>query len=180
MIGASNGDWRQRMERLQGHLAELERSAPPELRDGLRQLVQTILQFHAAGLARLTELLAQSGEVGQAILQACALDELAGNLLLLHGLHPWDLEKRLRWALNQLRPRLLAEGASAALVSVADGTAVLHLDCPSQVAVEHLHLLIEEVLTAVAPEVERVDIQASENRLALIPLPLVGQEETQR
>ena len=174
------GDWRQRMERLEEHLAELECSAPPELRDGLRQLVQTILQFHAAGLARLTELLAQSGEVGQAILQACALDELAGNLLLLHGLHPWDLEKRLRWALNQLRPQLLAEGASATLASVADGIAVLHLDCSSQVALDHLHILIEEALRAVAPEVERVDIQATENRLALIPLPLVGQEETQR
>jgi hypothetical protein len=177
MTGASNGDWRQRMERLQEHLAELEHSAPPELRNRLRQLIETILQFHGDGLARLTELLTQSGKVGQAILQACALDELAGNLLLLHGLHPWDLEKRLRWALNQLRPRLLAEGASAGLVSVADGTAVLHLDCPSQVAVEHLHLLIEEALRAVAPEVERVDIQATENRLALIPLPLVGQVE---
>jgi hypothetical protein len=179
MSGAVNENWRQRMRQLEEQLTTLERSTTPEVQDQVRQIVQTLMALHGAGLAQVTKRLADGGETGQAILQACARDELAGTLLLLHGLHPWDLDTRLRWALSQLRPQLLAEGSSVFLISAKDG--VVRLGVASAPGEERtvstrLRSLLQKALLAVAPEVAVVDVEArAAPPSTLIPLPLVGE-----
>jgi hypothetical protein len=82
----------QHLERIESLVAQLEASSDPAAQAAAREMVRALLELHATGLAKILELLSQAGDGGQATLEACAHDELVGNLLLLHGLHPEGLE----------------------------------------------------------------------------------------
>ena len=63
-------------------------------------------------------------------------DELVAHLLLLHGLHPVPVRERVRGALDEVRPYLVAHGGGVELLGVADGVVRLRLEgacngCPS-------------------------------------------------
>src|SRR5579884_3940128 len=62
-----------------------------EARSLCAELVQVVMEFHAAGLERMLSIVLQQ-ENGPAILASFAGDDLAANVLLLHGLHPDDLQ----------------------------------------------------------------------------------------
>src|SRR5205085_6265147 len=117
-------------------LREAERLADPAARARLQEVVQAVLDLHGAGLERLLGHLAEAGEAGRAALDACARDDVVGGLLLLHGLHPLDLEARVRQALDAVRPALRAHGGNVALLGVRAGLVRLRLQgscdgCPS-------------------------------------------------
>src|SRR5205823_4298456 len=112
-------EFQARLQRLEALLTEAERN--PTAQDRTREIVQAVLELHAAGLARMVEHLAAAGEAGRSVLDAWAADEVAAGLLLLHGLHPQDVEARVRQALDHVRPSLRAHGGSVELVSVSDG-----------------------------------------------------------
>src|SRR2546421_6044964 len=78
------------MQRVEALVAAVEQGKDPAARLAAQDLVPTLLDVHAAALARLLEFLPEAG------LDACAADELVSHVLLLHGLHPWDLETRVR------------------------------------------------------------------------------------
>ena len=75
----------QDIERL---ITEIEATADPATRTGVRQLVEAILEFHGSGLARMVEL------AGEGVVRSFARDDLASALLLLYGLHPESFEAR--------------------------------------------------------------------------------------
>ena len=66
--------------------------------------MQAVLGLHGAGLERILT------HLDDATLDACVRDEIVGGLLLLHGLHPLELEERVREALEQVRPTLQLHG----------------------------------------------------------------------
>src|SRR4051812_7470000 len=88
-----------RMQRVEELVGEIERTADPATRAAAQEVVGALLDLHASALARLLGFLADAGAPGQAVLDACVGDELVGNVLLLHGLHPQDLPTRVRQAL---------------------------------------------------------------------------------
>src|ERR687887_1661189 len=76
-----------------------------------------------------------------------AEDELVSHLLLLHGLHPLDVESRVEQALDEVRPYLHSHGGDVELLRIEDGVARLRLEgtcngCPSSSAT--MRLAIEE------------------------------------
>lgn len=171
-----------RMQWLEQQIEDLRRSAGPELQADVQRMVQTILDFHAAGLTRLLDLVAASGEPGRGILERCAHDELASNLLLLHGLHPWDLTARVRFALDGIRPQLHAQGVQVFLLSANEAAVVLRLLVDSgSGAANHsqLQAVVAETVAAAVPEVSRIEFEEAPVRPLLFPLPLidVGKQE---
>jgi Fe-S cluster biogenesis protein NfuA len=103
-----------------------------------------------------------AGADGAVIRDAVARDELVGNLLLVHGLHPSDVEARARGALDTLAERLASHGARAELARVDGGVARVRLygkngGCGS--STETLRRTIQESLMAVAPELDDVDVE---------------------
>ena len=64
----------------------------------------------------MLDLAAQAGESGQAFVERCARDGLVSSLLLLHGIHPVPVERRVAEALERLRPRLRSSGGDVELV----------------------------------------------------------------
>ena len=86
---------RRRIEHLEALIQDLERLPDPAARDQARELVQALLEFHGAALARLLERIAGMGEPGHALIAALAGDDLVSSLLLLYDFIPLDLETRV-------------------------------------------------------------------------------------
>ena len=163
-----------RLQQLERRIQELDSGAGPGERDRLHELIQTVLEWHGAALARLLELISHAGESGRQILEDAGQDELVGSLLLLHGLHAQDLESRVGQALDQVRPFLHSQGADVELTAIAEDAVRLRLQ-PSggsyPATVQTLRAAIEEAICAAAPDVYHVEVvDGSPSRLPLLLL----------
>jgi Fe-S cluster biogenesis protein NfuA len=134
-------------------------------RERTTELVQAILEMQGAALERLLELIYDSGPDGQAVIDRLGEDPLVSNLLLVHGLHPLDLETRVRNALEAVKPRLGLHGGSVELIGVtSDGGIKLRLEgncngCPSSRVT--LKSSIEEAIYAAAPDVTGMEVEGA-------------------
>jgi len=113
-------DFQIRTQRIGELVQSLERIADPATHSAVKELVQLLMDLHGAALERTLEIVFQSGEAGTGVIDQLAHDALVSNLLILYGLHPDDLETRVRRKLDQIAPSLRKMGASATLIS-ADG-----------------------------------------------------------
>lgn len=101
-------------------------------------------------------------------------DELLSHLLLVHDLHPVDVETRVRGALDDVRPYLGSHGGDVELLAVEDGVARVRLGgtcngCPSSSVT--LRNAIEEAIMRAAPELEGVDAEGvTEPQPALVQI----------
>ncbi len=150
------------LQRLDALLREVERFPDPAAQSHTRAILRAVLDLHGAGLERLLAHLEEAGEAGRAALDACARDEVVGGLLLLHGLHPLDVEARVRQALEGVRPYLRSHGGNVELLAVGDGTVRLRLQgschsCPSSAVT--MKQTIEEAVLARAPEVTAIEVE---------------------
>ncbi len=78
----------------------------PAVRAKVTAIVQGLLVLYGEGLARMMAAVQERGDppAGAQILSAFAADELVSHLLLLHDLHPVDVETRVTRALDDVRP----------------------------------------------------------------------------
>lgn len=116
-------EFRGPVERLEALLHEAERF-PDAARVHIRAVVEAVLDLHCAGLEKMLATIADSPASGNELIDELAGDALVSDLLVLHGLHPLDLEARVRQALDVARPQLRG---SVELVSVRDGVVRLHV-----------------------------------------------------
>ena len=91
-----------------------------------------------------------------------AADPLVEGLLLLHGLHPLDVDARIQRALDQVRPYLGSHAGGVQYLGVTDGVARLRLEgschgCPSSTVT--VQLAIEGAVQDAAPEVTEVVVE---------------------
>jgi len=145
---------REASERIDALLDELAASAPPAVAERTTELVQCVMTLYGAGLERVAawaERLAPDG------LRDLAADDLVGGLLVLHDLHPDDVDTRIQRALDGVRPYLgsHAGGVTYAGVDTA-GVAHLRLEgscdgCPSSALT--VRNAIEQAVLAAAPDV---------------------------
>ena len=91
-----------------------------------RELVRSLMGFYGAGLERITEIVFKKGDAGREILDELSRDELMGSLLAANGLHPLDLEARVRRAVERLHPRVRSLD-TVELLSVEEGVIRLRL-----------------------------------------------------
>jgi hypothetical protein len=89
-----------------------------ESREAAHELMEAIMQLHGAGLERMMEIAFDAGESGRALIRRFAGDSLAASLLVLHGLHPDDLETRVQQALGKLHGKAELMGAFEGVVRV--------------------------------------------------------------
>ena len=167
----------QQLARLEVQLRQLAQAADPAAQAEARELVQTVLDLHAAGLGRLLEIVAGSGESGRAILDAVGRDHLAGSLLARHGLHPVSLESRVREALEKVRPFLESQAAGVELLALAEDAVRLRVrqaEGKYPASRQTLCAAVEEAIAAAAPELVLVEFVGDEAVVFPMPLPLVS------
>jgi hypothetical protein len=109
-----------RVQRIQELVHKLEAIPDEDSRNTAHTLVQAILELHGSGLERMLEIVFESGESGQANIRRFAADPLVASLLVLHGLHPDDLNTRVLHVLNKLQGK-------AELVGVFEGSVRVRL-----------------------------------------------------
>lgn len=123
------------------------------------ELIRLLVGFYGDGLARIVAVLAKHDQAGAAILTALTDDPLVESLLLLHDLHPLDVDARVQRALDQVRPYLGSHAGGVEYLGVTDGVAKLRLEgschgCPSSTVT--VRLAIESAVMNAAPEVSEV------------------------
>jgi Fe-S cluster biogenesis protein NfuA len=135
----------------------------------VQEIVQSLLEYHGMGLARMFEPVKQAGAAGQTILAAWANDDVVRGLLLLYSLHPMSLEQRVRQALDQVRPYLRSHGGGVELVGVSDGLVRLRMQgscqsCPSSALT--LKGAVEASVYQYAPDVTEIRVEGLEEDTA--------------
>jgi Fe-S cluster biogenesis protein NfuA/nitrite reductase/ring-hydroxylating ferredoxin subunit len=92
-----------------------------------QECLESVLAFYGHGLKRILEIVANSGAGGQKIYGDLIHDHVVRGLLLIHDLHPVDIETRLREALDKVRPYLKSHGGNVELISLKNEVAQLRL-----------------------------------------------------
>src|SRR5688572_30758412 len=151
---------RERVGRIETLLEEIESFEDPEARAKTAEMVQALLELYGEGLGRIVESVGRLG--GEDLKDELLGDELITHLLLLHGLHPVDVETRVLGALDEVRPYLESHGGNVQFLGIGDGVARLRLEgscdgCPSSTMT--LKLAIEEAVQKAAPELEGVEAE---------------------
>jgi Fe-S cluster biogenesis protein NfuA len=118
---ARNSDLQNKIQRIGAIVEQLELMADPNSRALAKDLLESLMALHGAGLERILELASESGKDGEVFIKKCGGDELVSGLLLIYGLHPDDLATRVGRALEESRPFLESHAAHAELKSIAEG-----------------------------------------------------------
>src|SRR6185295_3635779 len=77
-------------DRIEALLAEVRALGEPRARETAEELVRLLMELYGAGIERLLEIVdeAGAGELFDRFVQ----DDLVASLMILHGLHPQDIE----------------------------------------------------------------------------------------
>ncbi|HUJ07887.1 MAG TPA: NifU family protein [Streptosporangiaceae bacterium] len=148
----------ERVEELLGAL----RAADPMAAATAEELVGLLVGLYGEGLEHVMSVLADHDQAGSDIMAALTADPLVESLLLLHDLHPLDVDARIQRALDKVRPYLGSHAGGVIYLGVSDGVARLKLEgschgCPSSVVT--VRLAIEGAVMEAAPEVTEVSVE---------------------
>ena len=161
-----NAAVRDRLTRLDGLLEQVEAIPGPSGQVAL-EAVSALAEVYGEALARVVAYASGTPALTQAMID----DELLGHLLVLHGIHPDPVQRRVTRALDQLRPALQERGGDVELSSIDHGVATIHLSIKGCSSAGVEDAVREAVLTA-APELSDVrPAPADGNRdTAFVPL----------
>ncbi len=167
----------QRLASIERLLGEIESGADPSLRTTVRELIQLVMDLHGEGLDRILELIRVAPDGGESLIQKVGRDELAASLLVLHGLHPLDLEARVALALDKARSRLRAHEGDVELLGIQEDGAVrlrLHANghgCGS--TAEALKKIVEDAVYQGAPDITALVIEGAGAKQDFVPLEML-------
>jgi Fe-S cluster biogenesis protein NfuA/nitrite reductase/ring-hydroxylating ferredoxin subunit len=151
--------WRSAGDRIQT-LLDASAGSGTVVRERTEQLAAELTDLYGAALERMVSIVAESAPelVGE-----FAADELVASLMLVHGLHPYGVERRIEDALDSVRPYLGSHGGDVTLLEVADDVVRLQFagsckSCPSSAVT--LELAVEDAVRAAAPEITSIEVVA--------------------
>jgi Fe-S cluster biogenesis protein NfuA/nitrite reductase/ring-hydroxylating ferredoxin subunit len=156
-----DAQWRTAGERIQT-LLDASSSGGAVGRERAEQLVREVTDLYGAVLERMMDVaLAADPDLADRF----AADDLVASLLLVHGLHPHDVERRVSDALDSVRPYLGSHGGDVSLLGVDDGVVRLQFQgscksCPSSSVT--LELAVEDAVRAAAPEITSIEVVAAD------------------
>src|SRR6476661_7722457 len=165
-----DAQWRTAGDRIQT-LLDASAVGGAVARERAERLVGEVTDLYGAGLERMLRIAVAADP---ALVDSFVADDLVASLLLVHGLHPHDVERRIEDALDSVRPYLGSHGGDVHLLEV-DG-AVVRLQfagscksCPSSSVT--LELAVEDAVRAAAPEISSIEVVAAEAEAtpAMIP-----------
>ncbi len=168
----NDAQWRTAGDRIQA-LLDASAAGGPTAHERAVQLVGEVTDLYGAALERILRI-AVSADARMA--ERLAGDDLVASLLLVHGLHPHDIHRRVEDALDRVRPYLGSHGGDVALLETAEGpdgfTVRLQFagsckSCPSSAVT--LELTVEDAIRAAAPEVTAIEVAAPDSGPPVIP-----------
>ena len=161
-------DFQERVARIEKLVQELDSCADGRLREEARELIQALMELHGAGLERILEIVNISAG-GAELIRSIGHDELLSSLLVLYGLHPEDLETRVRRGIDKVRAHIRSRGVSIEVVAIAEDNVRLEITGPSS---DELVEVIRRALLETAPDAANVEIIGGERTRSAGFVPL--------
>lgn len=158
--------WRSAGDRIQT-LLDASASSGTVGHERTQQLALELTDLYGAALARIVTITA---EEAPELVDRFATDELVASLMLVHGLHPHGVKRRIEDALDSVRPYLGSHGGDVALLDVVDGQdgPVVRLQfagscksCPSSAVT--LEFAVEDAVRAAAPEIAAIEVVTADS-----------------
>jgi Fe-S cluster biogenesis protein NfuA/nitrite reductase/ring-hydroxylating ferredoxin subunit len=162
---ADDAQWRTAGDRIQT-LLDASAAGGAAAHERAEQLVREVTDLYGAGLERM---MAMAVAANPELAETFAADDLVASLLLVHGIHPHGVERRVADALDTVRPYLGSHGGDVHLLEVAGDsdnyTVRLQFSgscrsCPSSSVT--LELAVEDAVRAAAPEISAIEVVAPE------------------
>ncbi len=142
-------------DRIELLLDELRSSLDQRAWERVEEAVGLVTSLYGGGLERVLELVSDDD------VKRFLDDDLVGSLLILHGLHPLDLEARVLAALDSVRPYMESHGGAVEVLEIDEDQGVLHVrmlgscdGCPSSSVT--LQLAVKQALEESAPEIVHI------------------------
>jgi NifU-like domain len=150
--------------RIEDLVHQLEAIPDAESRKTAYALMEAVMEIHGAGMERMMDIVFDSGQSGKTAIRQFAADKLVASILLLHGLHPDDMETRVQQALGK------AHG-SAELIGVFEGVVRVRLTASGC----GLKETVEAALREAAPDATDFVIEEAAYPTGFVPLTALGQ-----
>jgi Fe-S cluster biogenesis protein NfuA/nitrite reductase/ring-hydroxylating ferredoxin subunit len=162
--------WRTAGDRIQT-LLDASAAGGTVAHERAEQLVREVTDLYGAGLERIMRMVESANPE---LAEVFTRDDLVASLLLVHGLHPHDIERRIADALDSVRPYLGSHGGDVHLLEVDGDVVRLRFSgscksCPSSAVT--LELAVEDAVRAAAPEVSSIEVVAAEPQPASNVIP---------
>jgi Fe-S cluster biogenesis protein NfuA/nitrite reductase/ring-hydroxylating ferredoxin subunit len=153
--------WRTAGDRIQ-ILLDASLGSGTVVRERTEQLAGELTDLYGAALERMIAIASQHDP---ALVGRFAADELVASLMLVHGVHPHGVERRIEDALDSVRPYLGSHGGDVKLLDVTDDVVRLQFagsceSCPSSAVT--LEFAVEDAVRAAAPEITSIEVVAAE------------------
>jgi Fe-S cluster biogenesis protein NfuA/nitrite reductase/ring-hydroxylating ferredoxin subunit len=148
--------------RIQELVEQLDALLDPAARTMFQECMESVLNFYGHGLSRVLQIAEEAEPEGRRFYNLIVHDSVLRGLLLIHDLHPADLETRLREALNSVRPYLESHGGNVEVVSLQEGVAQLKLQgtcksCASSAVT--LELAVKRAIEEDCPDLVRLEVE---------------------
>jgi Fe-S cluster biogenesis protein NfuA len=143
--------------RVEGLLDRLRSSTDGRVWSEIEELVRALTDLYGAGLARAVEV------GGPMVLAELASDELVSSLLVLHGLHPDDLDARARCAVESLSTTVRSHGGRVEEVDVDPDAGIVRVSVRAAGGAygstgEPIRALLENALAETLPDAVAVHV----------------------
>ena len=150
-------------------LADIGDMADPAIAGRAEDLVSLLMRLYGAGIRRILEIADEAGLLEGALLDRLVDDELVASLLIVHDLHPVDLETRVQDALDRVRPYLGSHGGDVEILAIEGDVVRVRMEgscssCPSSTVT--LSYAIEKAILEAAPEIARIEAEGVPSRAA--------------
>lgn len=173
----NNNEFQERTEQIDRLVQLVTAFKDDDARTTSLELLQSMMDLHGAAMARIIELLSESGEAGRSSLSKLGSDPLICGLLVLYGIHPVALEERVSRAIEKVRPQLQKHGGSVELLQVADEVVRVKIEssgsgCGS--SADTLKSTVEQAILEAAPEIVAISVEADEPAASgFVPLNMI-------
>jgi len=150
--------------RIQELVEQIDALREPAARTLMHECMESLLGFYGHGLERILHILKHAGIGGQQAYNELLHDRVVSGLLLIHGLHPVDLETRLREALEKIRPYMQSHGGNVELLGLEGEFARLRLQgacktCPSSTVT--MELAVRHAIEEACPDLMGFEVEGA-------------------
>lgn len=149
----------EQVRRIEDLVKRVEEIGDLQSRETALALMESILTLHGTGLDRIMDILFEAGEPGKSMIRRLAGDKLVASLLILHDLHPDDIETRVHHVLSKLH-------GNAELMGVFDGVVRVRLTGSGC----GLKQSVESAIRDAVPDAGEIVIEESAPLNSFIPL----------
>lgn len=155
------------VRRIEELVRRVDQIPDPDARATAGELMESILALHGAGMERMMELVSESGPAGDAAIRRFANDSLVASLLVLHGLHPDDIETRVRQVLSK-------QSLHAELVGVFEGVVRVRVPPGGCHSNGNSAQSLETVLRDAVPDAAEIIVEEGLPQNGFVPLAAIN------